>query len=579
MIAVFGHDEYSVLGVTAILDLEKIPYRRVAAIDEPYGDLLIAIGSDLSPADSVRYQRRPSLVLNGGAAFARELLGAAAAAVSNVACSLACNEPVWPTDVQEAARAFGTPALRIPLVPLCTTESIRRGALLASVSMPRQPAGGAYPAVARLNGCVWSALDLGAAFANLITENYSPIHAPRGGAPTVPSAFRAAAERAYYAAPEGVRRWVQRRYYARLERQLESSADHASSYPVDATGWLLIELLKALIKLSARFLVRLERWPDPMVSAAALTHDIEPREYAYTEGIDRLLARLATAGRSSTVGLVAAPSARYLREETVQRLETHHVLCHGREHTGENVYGRKAVTASVDAARTQLERRLRRRVSGYRSPRLDRSPDLLWALDYLGFDYDSSCPDVDRENITHFGGGVRLNVPYRPLIANGDRAWRPSNCLELPLTAPDCIQPLFAGHSTVLLESAVQAKAAFVRATHGLYVALVHAGVFGPADAERREQHLRFVIDQLSEPGVWLTSLEEIARWWRRREGLSVEVRRADIEIRNRGREAVDRVRLVIEDLNGETAVAVPRLAAGAGTVLPRPHGAARPAA
>src|SRR5512139_74877 len=326
MIALFGRDEYSVLGVTTMLDLEKIPYRRVAAIDDPYGELLIAVGSDLSPADSPRLQRRPSLVLNGGTALVGELLGAPAAVVSNAGCALACNQPVWPDDVQEAARAFGEPALRVPLAPLCIIESNRAGALLASVSTPRRPAGEVFPAVVRLNGCVWSALDLGAAFANLITEHYHPVRTPQREAPIVLSPLRAAAERAYYAAPPAMRRWVQHQFYARLERKLRHAPDQVSSYPVDATGWLVIELLKSLIKLSAGFLVRLEHWPDPMSSAAALTHDIEPRAYAYTEGIDRLLQRLATARVSSTVGLVSAPSVRHLREHTVRQLESHNVL-------------------------------------------------------------------------------------------------------------------------------------------------------------------------------------------------------------------------------------------------------------
>ena len=105
----------------------------------------------------------------------------------------------------------------------------------------------------------------------------------------------------------------------------------------------------------------------------------------------------------------------------------------------------------LGAARTRLERRLGRPVTGYRSPRLDRSPDLAWALDHTGFAFDSSYPDVDRENLAHFGAGVRLNLPYRPAVADKAGGIRPSRCLELPLTAPDCIQPLFAGESVETL--------------------------------------------------------------------------------------------------------------------------------
>src|SRR5207237_1383591 len=158
-------------------------------------------------------------------------------------------------------------------------------------------------------------------------------------------------------------------------------------------------------------LARVARWPAPYAAAATLTHDIEPQRFAYTRGLAALLDAVTTSGHPATFGLVARASARWLDTATVARLGRHGVLCHG------------------------LAPRRARPVRGYRSPRLDPSPDLLSALDEAGFAYDSSYPDVDRENIAHFGSGVRVNVPYRPPLATDGGGMRPSRCLELPLTA------------------------------------------------------------------------------------------------------------------------------------------------
>jgi hypothetical protein len=86
----------------------------------------------------------------------------------------------------------------------------------------------------------------------------------------------------YHRAPDALRRVVQRRSYARLDRHLRGLGARASTYPVDTTGWLLVELLKALVRRAGGELVRLARWPAPFDSAAMLTHDIEPCIYAYT---------------------------------------------------------------------------------------------------------------------------------------------------------------------------------------------------------------------------------------------------------------------------------------------------------
>jgi peptidoglycan/xylan/chitin deacetylase (PgdA/CDA1 family) len=372
---------------------------------------------------------------------------------------------------------------------------------------------------------------------------------------------------------------VQRRTYATLDQRLAAMGDQASEYPIDATGYLVVELVKHLIKLAAGSLVRVARWPAPYQAAASLTHDVEPRRYAYTRGLHRLLDTIEATGHPATLGLVAGPTTRYVRDETVRRLAPRRVLCHGLEHRGEQVWGRARVATTLERARVRLERKLGRTIVGYRSPRLDRSPDLVWALDRAGFRYDSSFPDVDRENMASFGRGVRLNVPFRPLIEDGDGRLRPSRCLELPLTAPDCIQPLFAGESPERLRQTVESKAAFLGATGGLYVALVHGGVFDERDADLRTAHLEFVYRQLRRADVWLAGMEDIADWWCRRETIKLTVKASAVHVTNTGTLPIAGARVIIERDGSECVLNVPPLPAGAQIALVVPRSRALPAA
>ena len=101
-----------------------------------------------------------------------------------------------------------------------------------------------------------------------------------------------------------------------------------------------------------------------------------------------------------------------------------------------------------------------------------------------------------------------------------------------------------------------------------LYVGIVHAGVFGDADADRREVHLRFVVRQIRRAGFWLTSLGEMADWWQARERITLAVHDDRVVVANRGERAVGGLRLLVEHDGGTLVRAVPPLAAGAEAVL-----------
>lgn len=570
MIDLLARDAVSGFGITAILETEKIPYRLVATVAEATHPLVVA-ARDLGAAELAALAGRAALVLHGGARSARELLGAADAGDDERAPVLTVNGDLWPAPVATLARELGKTTLRLPPTAVCATTSVTRGRVLATFT-------DGAPALVEHDRCLWSAVDLGAAFTHLLTERAVPVrHEPAAASP-LRVAARRLVEHAYYAAPETLRRRAQRQWYATLERRLEGLGDAASDYPIDASGWLLAELVTALVRRLAGGLVRVSRWPAPYRAAATLTHDVEPRRFAYTRGLAALLDAVETSGHAATFGLVARASARWLDDTAVARLGAHRVLCHGLAHRGENVCGRDDVRRDVETARAELERRLGRPVRGYRSPRLDRSPDLAWALDQAGFAYDSSYPDVDRENIAHFGGGVRVNVPYRPPLPADADTLRPSRCLELPLTAPDCIQPLLGGATTAELRAEVAAKAAYVRATGGLYVALVHGGVFGADDQARRTAHLEFVAGELRRPEVWFASAEDVADWWCRREALRLETSGSGVRVTNAGDHEIRDARVVVERGGGERAIDLPPLAPGATVVIAGDAAGAEPA-
>jgi Polysaccharide deacetylase len=556
MIDLLIGDDRRSFGIVTALAVEGIPVRPITRASEFNGGVLVATADRLDGAAASLARQVPTVVLGEGDGVG------ARPALADVPLALSLDDPIWPASVRALARAHAGGVLQLPQATVYGVPPGLDGQVLATA---QDQHGRRVPAVVQRGSQVWCLLDLGSALTDLVTEAYVPEPATRS---MRPGATRSALA-LYYRAPDAVRRVVQRRSYARLDRHLRTLGARASTYPVDPTGWLLVELMKALIRRAGGVLVRVAHWPAPYESAAILTHDVEPSIYAYTAGLEQLLASVARNGHPATFGLVAGPATRSLFVRSEAGLRGAEVMCHGLEHRGETLDGSRIdIAAGIERARTMLERRLDRAITGFRSPRLDRSSDLLWALDRLGFEYDSSYPDVDRESLDHFGAGVRLNVPYRPPIVEGDGRQRASRCLELPVSAPDCIQPLFQGDDIRQLRRAVRTKIAFVRGTGGLYVGIVHGGVFGERDSVRRGSHLAFVRRQLDGPDVWLANAADVARWWTAREHVAVRVVADRLVVTNQGRLPVAGARILIERDGETTALAVPLLEPGQSVAL-----------
>jgi peptidoglycan/xylan/chitin deacetylase (PgdA/CDA1 family) len=562
MIDLLVGDDRRGFGIATALAIEGVPVRRIARAAEFDGRVLVTSSDQLEGAAPALARQVPTVVIGdaeGGSP------------ISDEAVTVPLDGAIWPAAVRALGRDHAMGGLVLPRASACVAPSDFGGTVLATFQDAR---GRRAPAIVQRGQQVWCLLDLGTALTDLLTESYLPEPATRSLRPGVTRSALAL----YYRAPDAVRRVVQRHSYARLDRHLRGLGARASSYPIDGTGWLLVELLKALVRRAGGELVRLARWPAPFTSAATLTHDVEPSIYAYTDGLEQLLSRVARSGHPATFGLVAGPASRSLFVRSEAELRRAEVLCHGLEHRGETLEGsRVEIAAGIERARAMLERRLERPITGFRSPRLDRSADLVWALDRLGFEYDSSYPDVDRESLDHFGGGVRLNLPYRPPVLADDGRLRPSRCLELPVSAPDCIQPLFQGDDIRQLRRAVRAKITFVHETGGLYVGIVHGGVFGTRDTSRRGAHLAFVRRQLDRPDVWLATAGDVARWWAAREHLAIRVVADRIVVTNEGRRPVAGARILVERDAGTTALPVPLLDPGQSITLGELNGGRTP--
>ena len=553
MIDLLVADDRCGFGIATALAIEGIPVRRITRAAEFDGKVLVVAAGQLVGAAATLARQVPTVVIG-------EADGCPA--VTDEPLTLSLDGTIWPASVRTLAGTHADGGLLLPRASASFAPSDLGGTVLATFQDAR---GRRAPAVVQRGQQVWCLLDLGTALTDLLSESYLPEPATRSLRPGVTRSALAL----YYRAPDAVRRVVQRRSYARLDRHLRGLGARASTNPVDASGWLLIELLKALVRRAGGELVRLARWPAPYSSAATLTHDIEPCIYAYTDGLDQLLSRVSRGGHPATFGLVAGPATRSLFVRAEAELRRAEVLCHGLEHRGETLEGsRMEIAAGIERARAMLERRLERPITGFRSPRLDRSADLVWALDRLGFEYDSSYPDVDRESLDHFGGGVRLNVPFRPPVTTEDGRLRPSRCVELPVSAPDCIQPLFQGEDIRQLRRAVRAKIFFVQQTGGLYVGIVHGGVFGARDTARRGAHLAFVRRQLDHPGVWLATAGDVARWWAAREQLAIRVVADRVVVTNEGRRPMAGARVLVERDSGTVTLPVPLLDPGQSITL-----------
>src|SRR5690606_27945628 len=116
--------------------------------------------------------------LDGGQAFAAAVLGAPAATVDAGPVRVPFDDTaVWPPALAARARPFAAGGLRLPHAPFTRVAGPARGTALALLFADddHTPLAG----VRRIGRCVWCAIDLGSAAADLLTEQAAAQAPPR----------------------------------------------------------------------------------------------------------------------------------------------------------------------------------------------------------------------------------------------------------------------------------------------------------------------------------------------------------------------------------------------------------------
>jgi hypothetical protein len=434
-------------------------------------------------------------------------------------------------------------------IPDVVAARAHRSRTLVVGSLPRQLQGLFHDSpenLVRSGDCYWWRTPIGEILTGWVREENVP-EIVQGGAHLLPSFENNL--------PDWVRLRLRTREQERLQKSLWNQQD-PSSYPVDVSGLLQLELLKTAIRQACGFLVRLERWPAGCRAAAVLTQDLDsPRtaEHGLRLGLGLQKRERQPLSLGVTPEFDVPGGLEHLRDSEVYCLGDF-----GDREAGNPLHLREP--------KERLERRFGRRVLGFRARGLRRhSLRNMW-LDHSGYDYSSSVPDVDRETMSHFGGGVRWNLPFRPPVCDGFDL-RESRCLEIPVSAPSCIEPLFAGAGVDCLRQAVTAKLEFLCETGGIFCGLSRSGSFGMADAQRRSSHLQWMAGQIRQHGgFWLTTMDQAATWWRRREQVALSRVGSGWVAGNKGPDTVAGLRVVVEDVAGKVMEHrdLPALAPGA---------------
>lgn len=238
-------------------------------------------------------------------------------------------------------------------------------------------------------------------------------------------------------------------------------------------------------------------WPRKRSWALVLTHDVETRRGL--DAIERLRAVEESLGLRSAWNLV--PERYPVPDSLVEDLKAAgcEVGVHGLRHDGRDLEAWDTPQSRVPEMRRWAGRW---GAVGFRSPATHR----VWeAMPELGFAYDSSYPDTD---------------PFEPM-AGGCCSWLPffnHDLVELPIT-------LTQDHTLFVIlrrdESLWHEKVDFLRARGGMALVIVHPDYM--LEDDRLAAYRRLLQAVRDDPELWAPLPHEVADWWRRRAGTSLQ--------------------------------------------------------
>lgn len=296
-------------------------------------------------------------------------------------------------------------------------------------------------------------------------------------------------------------------------------------WPIDDTVYKLKALVKDYVAKSCLekygFVPMLNRWPYPYKGAVVITHDVDKElkdEYLKIIEIERKY-------NIRTTWNFIAEGPYKLNPEVLKNLisEGFEVGCHGLYHDKLfNSVSREEREMRVTESKKIIESVTGKEVLGFRTPILDRTSDLWELLENNNYLYDSSYPDVDHLTTSRYGMGVSTNMPYNVIIEKNGML-KELKLVELPVSAPQDVDVLIdRGLSEDEALEVYKKKGDEVISRNGLIVYIFHPYIL--RDGKRLEMYDSLLKYFSRREDLWITTAEEVVKWWNLRTGIRVSV-------------------------------------------------------
>ncbi len=422
----------------------------------------------------------------------------------------------------------------LPNVPIYKEIDSYAGETLFNITVDKTQ----YPAVTMDKNTIYFFFDILILFNELISETYFEKDIESN------ILSNKLLDRIYKLIPYDLRLKIYKRYYSKVHKELEKSAEFTTKFPVDPTVFALLELIKYSILLQTD-LATINKWPGAYNYATLITHDTEPTIFSYTKGLKLLLDKLDEYNLKSTITLVGS-YVKYISPEDIERLKKHYIGCHGLYHDRTFLqvpnYEKKL---RLEKAKEIIENTFNTEILFFRAPTLQRPANLFELLEEKNYKYDSSIIDVQREQ-PYCGKGNSFYLPFYPLINN-----KRSQILELNITAPDCISPYFFGYSMPETLDFFSQKIKFIEKVNGLCTFIIHTPAWGPKDAENRLMLLDHVIKNTR--NSWVATVKEIVKWWEARSNLFLEFKDNKLHLINKNNFEISNIKIKLENRNNQS--------------------------
>ena len=321
-----------------------------------------------------------------------------------------------------------------------------------------------------------------------------------------------------------------------VRKKIASKRPKYTRWPIDDTVYKLKELVKDYVVKSLLekygFVPMINRWPHPYKAAMVITHDVDKE--LKDEYLNLKIIEIEKKYNMRSTWNFIAKGPYKLNPEILKSLisEGFEVGCHGLYHDRLfNSVSREAREKRIAESKKIIESVTGKEVLGFRTPILDRTDDLWELLEDNGYLYDSSYPDVDHLTTSRYGMGVSTNMPYNVIIER-EGMFEESRLIELPVTAPQDVDILIDRELSE--EEALEVyknKGDDVISKEGLVVYIFHPHILRDEKRLRMYDSLLNYFSRSRREDLWITTAEEVVKWWNLRKGIRVSAENGDLKI------------------------------------------------